>query len=409
MAKRGGSRRRENVDKRRSGGRRRSGHDGFVTVETLEKGFIIHAFSEKNCPGLLVSILEAFEELDLELSDATVSCSDCFRLEAVSDVANGGLPYSGSSPFLELSSFDSVTETVGCIHLTDIPHTKLTGVQPVTPAGRVSVPHHCSEDRLNILRLIRNTEWCDGELSHCHLVCDLEVWRKRHYRGTTLKIDNCYLSYLRDTLKAQDSREWDDNYKKVKDLVVNGQWNDVVLAELFTDDIVEHIKQKLFAGPSISQSPSLPQLQRYEATVKVGKLLMVDMATKNHTRPSCARVKIEIDLITKLPHRVKINEKDDITGELKSKWIQIQYDHKPKYCNECCLQGHDKESCWNIHHEIYAKSQEQRHEKDRTNEDEKRPKEMDRSATTDSNKYQWLQRRNKYRRDRFGHILERNG
>lgn len=57
-----------------------------VTVETLEKGFVINVFSEKNCPGLLVSILEAFEELGLELSDARVSCSDSFRLEAVSEV-----------------------------------------------------------------------------------------------------------------------------------------------------------------------------------------------------------------------------------------------------------------------------------------------------------------------------------
>ncbi|KAL3531614.1 hypothetical protein ACH5RR_005135 [Cinchona calisaya] len=56
-----------------------------VTVETLEKGFLINVFSEKNCPGLLVSILEAFEELGLEVLDARVSCSDNFRLEAVSE------------------------------------------------------------------------------------------------------------------------------------------------------------------------------------------------------------------------------------------------------------------------------------------------------------------------------------
>ncbi|KAL6987939.1 hypothetical protein U1Q18_013685 [Sarracenia purpurea var. burkii] len=55
----------------------------MVTVETLEKGFLINVFSEKNCPGLLVSILEAFEELGLEVLDASVSCSDSFRLEAV--------------------------------------------------------------------------------------------------------------------------------------------------------------------------------------------------------------------------------------------------------------------------------------------------------------------------------------
>ncbi|PIN15753.1 hypothetical protein CDL12_11612 [Handroanthus impetiginosus] len=56
-----------------------------VKVETLEKGFLINVFSEKNCPGLLVSILEAFEELGLEVLDARVSCSDNFRLQAVSE------------------------------------------------------------------------------------------------------------------------------------------------------------------------------------------------------------------------------------------------------------------------------------------------------------------------------------
>ncbi|KAK7854382.1 transcription factor bHLH61 [Quercus suber] len=54
-----------------------------VTVETLERGFLINVFSEKNCPGLLVSILEAFEELGLEVLDARVSCSDIFQLQAV--------------------------------------------------------------------------------------------------------------------------------------------------------------------------------------------------------------------------------------------------------------------------------------------------------------------------------------
>ncbi|KAF8397004.1 hypothetical protein HHK36_018642 [Tetracentron sinense] len=54
-----------------------------VTVETLEKGFLINVFSEKSCQGLLVSILEAFEELGLNVLDASVSCEDNFRLEAV--------------------------------------------------------------------------------------------------------------------------------------------------------------------------------------------------------------------------------------------------------------------------------------------------------------------------------------
>ncbi|CAN6569050.1 unnamed protein product [Malus baccata var. baccata] len=54
-----------------------------VTVETLEKGFLINVFSEKSCPGLLVSVLEAFEDLGLSVLEARVSCEDSFRLQAV--------------------------------------------------------------------------------------------------------------------------------------------------------------------------------------------------------------------------------------------------------------------------------------------------------------------------------------
>ncbi|KAL3715263.1 hypothetical protein ACJRO7_007060 [Eucalyptus globulus] len=54
-----------------------------VTVDTLDRGFRINVYSERNCPGLLVSILEAFEELGLNVLDARVSCSDNFHLEAV--------------------------------------------------------------------------------------------------------------------------------------------------------------------------------------------------------------------------------------------------------------------------------------------------------------------------------------
>ncbi|XP_068315075.1 transcription factor bHLH61-like isoform X2 [Pyrus communis] len=54
-----------------------------VTVEALEKGFLINVFSEKSCPGLLVSVLEAFEDLGLNVLEARVSCADSFRLQAV--------------------------------------------------------------------------------------------------------------------------------------------------------------------------------------------------------------------------------------------------------------------------------------------------------------------------------------
>lgn len=46
----------------------------------------------------------------------------------------------------------------------------------------------------------------------------------------------------------------------------------------------------------------------------VGKPLTIDMATKNQTRPSCAILKLELDLVAKLPQRIRINEEKDITG-----------------------------------------------------------------------------------------------
>uniref|UniRef100_A0A0A9DFA5 Plant bHLH transcription factor ACT-like domain-containing protein n=1 Tax=Arundo donax TaxID=35708 RepID=A0A0A9DFA5_ARUDO len=56
-----------------------------VTVETLGggHGFLINVLSDKSCRGLLVSVLEAFDELGLSVLEATASCADSFRLEAV--------------------------------------------------------------------------------------------------------------------------------------------------------------------------------------------------------------------------------------------------------------------------------------------------------------------------------------
>ncbi|WOL16321.1 hypothetical protein Cni_G25108 [Canna indica] len=54
-----------------------------VSIETLEKGFVINVFSEKSCPGLLASVLEVFEGLGLNVVEAKASCIDAFRLVAV--------------------------------------------------------------------------------------------------------------------------------------------------------------------------------------------------------------------------------------------------------------------------------------------------------------------------------------
>ncbi|XP_010534640.1 PREDICTED: uncharacterized protein LOC104810137 isoform X2 [Tarenaya hassleriana] len=57
----------------------------MVAVETLEKGFFINVFSGKNQQGLLVSVLEAFEDLGLNVLEARVSCTDTFSLQAIGE------------------------------------------------------------------------------------------------------------------------------------------------------------------------------------------------------------------------------------------------------------------------------------------------------------------------------------
>ncbi|KAK1683816.1 hypothetical protein QYE76_044664 [Lolium multiflorum] len=55
----------------------------LVSVEVVEKGFLISVFTNKNSPGLLASILEAFDVLGLTVLEARASCAGSFRLQAV--------------------------------------------------------------------------------------------------------------------------------------------------------------------------------------------------------------------------------------------------------------------------------------------------------------------------------------
>ncbi|KAK4337526.1 hypothetical protein RND71_042013 [Anisodus tanguticus] len=101
--------------------------------------------------------------------------------------------------------------------------------------------------------------------------------------------------------------------------------------------------------------PTLPpnyygESQLFSLAAAAGKPLMTDLATKKKSRPSCARVKVEIDLLKEHPSRVLIQVKNG--GKTKSQWIPIKYDFLPKYCRTCKLQGHDENGCWTIHPEL---------------------------------------------------------
>uniref|UniRef100_A0A0V0GMA7 Putative ovule protein n=1 Tax=Solanum chacoense TaxID=4108 RepID=A0A0V0GMA7_SOLCH len=70
------------------------------------------------------------------------------------------------------------------------------------------------------------------------------------------------------------------------------------------------------------------------------------MATKNQTRPSFARVKVEVDLLSDFPKRINIRVRKQSGVKI---WVQINYDHIPKYCANYRLQGHIEHECYALH------------------------------------------------------------
>lgn len=69
----------------------------------------------------------------------------------------------------------------------------------------------------------------------------------------------------------------------------------------------------------------------FSLALAVEKPLHLDLATINKIRPSCARVKVLIDLLADLPKNVRMDIEDEATGEVRTDWVKIQYDFMPKY------------------------------------------------------------------------------
>uniref|UniRef100_M1ANC1 Uncharacterized protein n=1 Tax=Solanum tuberosum TaxID=4113 RepID=M1ANC1_SOLTU len=77
----------------------------------------------------------------------------------------------------------------------------------------------------------------------------------------------------------------------------------------------------------------------------VGTPLQVDKATTGKSRPSVARVKVEVNLLSSLPNRVRMFFKDEKNGVVKEVLQKIVYDKLPSYCTTCKHQGHKEEEC----------------------------------------------------------------
>uniref|UniRef100_M1DGV0 Uncharacterized protein n=1 Tax=Solanum tuberosum TaxID=4113 RepID=M1DGV0_SOLTU len=83
----------------------------------------------------------------------------------------------------------------------------------------------------------------------------------------------------------------------------------------------------------------------FSLVVAVGKPLQIDQATANKSRPSCARVKVLVDLKKNFPKVVQMNIENEATGEVRYNMVAIKYDYVPKYCFDCKMQGHNNEEC----------------------------------------------------------------
>lgn len=77
----------------------------------------------------------------------------------------------------------------------------------------------------------------------------------------------------------------------------------------------------------------------------MGKPLHLDMTTINKTRPSCARVEVQIDLLAELPQYVQMEIVNEAKNEVNITKVKIHYDTMPSYCKKCKLQGHKEEEC----------------------------------------------------------------
>ncbi|KAH0778711.1 hypothetical protein KY290_005138 [Solanum tuberosum] len=84
----------------------------------------------------------------------------------------------------------------------------------------------------------------------------------------------------------------------------------------------------------------------------IGKPLHLDQATINKTRPSCARVKVQVDLLSNFSKHVEMEIINEHTKESRLEHVKIQYDMLPKYCMNCKVQGHAEDECRVLHPEL---------------------------------------------------------
>ncbi|WMV19930.1 hypothetical protein MTR67_013315 [Solanum verrucosum] len=90
----------------------------------------------------------------------------------------------------------------------------------------------------------------------------------------------------------------------------------------------------------------------------VGTPIHLDKSTIKRTRPSCAQVKVLVDLKKKFPKYVIMNIEDEVTGEVRSTVVDIRYDYVSKsFCRnpqkqqEVVVHHYERKDFIPIHHQ----------------------------------------------------------
>lgn len=63
----------------------------------------------------------------------------------------------------------------------------------------------------------------------------------------------------------------------------------------------------------------------------VGQPIQLDLATINKTKPSCARVKVWVDLKGNFPKSIMVDIFNENNGEMRTEVVHIQYNYVPTY------------------------------------------------------------------------------
>ncbi|KAF8404745.1 hypothetical protein HHK36_009634 [Tetracentron sinense] len=99
--------------------------------------------------------------------------------------------------------------------------------------------------------------------------------------------------------------------------------------------------QKSYAKVVLNHSliPEVIEISKSLALYKVGKVLCSDNPTKVLSRPSKARICVEIDISKEKPSRIWLGL------ESNSRWQTLIYEKDVSYCIHCCKQGHEIDDC----------------------------------------------------------------